>query len=538
MPLEPTAQDLTLRDYLQVLRTHRGVIALVTLMVLGTTLLASFLQTPVYQATAEILLQPRSTESLFDPQTGQRRDPRRSIQTEIQVLSSQPVQDSVAQKLGVTPSVSVVPVGETDVIRVKALRTNREQAAAVANAYAVSYIDFRRKQAVDDVLAAAQEVQRRIVALQTQIDEIKDPTPTDENPNPPSPPAKIALVEQQALFKQKRDELQVDAALRTGGAQLVKPATASASPIKPTPIRNAIVALGVGVVLGIGLAFLLEYLDDSIKGKEDLEKAAGGMPTLGLIPTVQNWKERREPLVVTRVEPKAPAAEAYRTLRTSIQFMGLDRPLRSIQVTSPAAAEGKTTTLANLAVVLATAGERVAVIDCDLRRPRIHEFFKLPNDVGFTSVLLGDLPLSAALQTVDGQENLVVLASGPVPPNPAELLAGHRTKEVLTALQAVADIVLIDCPPVLPVTDAAVLAGWVDGTLLVATTAITTRKAVQRAGEMLRQVEAPLVGTVLNRVTADSGYGYGYAYGYYRYGYGYGPGDENGKRTHEVVDTV
>lgn len=527
---ESSAQQVTLQDYLRVLRSHRGIIALSTLVVLAATLAASFLQTPVYQATAEILLQPRSNESLFDTQTGQRRDPNRAIQTEIQVLTSQPVRDAVTQALGLTPPISVSPVAETDVIRVRSQRTSPEQAAAVANAYARSYIDFRRKQAVDDVLSAAQEIQRKITALQPQIDAIQGQQPTKENPNPATPPAKEALVQQQALFKQKLDELQVDAALRTGGAQLVTPASASTSPVKPTPVRNAAVALVAGVILGVCLAFLAEYLDDSIRVKDDLERA-GGLATLGLIPQVADWKDRHRPLIVSVDQPKSPAAEAYRALRTSIQFMRLDRPLRVIQITSPAASEGKTTTVVNLATTLAAAGERVVVVDCDLRRPRVHEFFGLDNTIGFTSVLLGDLPLSASLQPIAGQEGLTVLASGPIPPNPAELLAGFRTREVLDALKSNSNIVLLDCPPVLPVTDAAVLGSRVDATVLVATAGRTSRKAVQRACETLRQVQGPLIGAVLNGVTGDDGYGYGYRYSY---GYTDAGSQDNGRKGQPV----
>src|SRR5439155_23031319 len=133
------------------------------------------------------------------------------------------------------------------------------------------------------------------------------------------------------------------------------------------------------------------------------------------------------PQAVTLTEPSSSAAEAYRTLRTSIQFMGLDRPLRTLQVTSPSASEGKTTTLANLAVALARAGQRVVMVDCDLRRPRIHDFFGVSNEVGFTSVLLGEVPLSEAVQEVPGERLMMLLASGMLPPNPSELIASERT---------------------------------------------------------------------------------------------------------------
>jgi non-specific protein-tyrosine kinase len=186
-----------------------------------------------------------------------------------------------------------------------------------------------------------------------------------------------------------------------------------------------------------------------------------------------------------------------------------------VLVTSPSAAEGKTTTLANLSVALAQAGQRVVVSCCDLRRPRIHDFFGLDNAVGLTSVLLGELPISAALQPVPGVKNLWVLASGPLPPNPSELLSSSRTAEVMATLHGHADVVLVDSPPVLPVTDAVVLSSRVDAVLLIATVGVTTGKALRRALEMLNQVDAPVIGTVLNGTTGDGSYGYGYQY--YRY---------------------
>jgi capsular exopolysaccharide synthesis family protein len=161
----------------------------------------------------------------------------------------------------------------------------------------------------------------------------------------------------------------------------------------------------------------------------------------------------------------------------------------------------------------------VIVACCDLRRPRLHEFFGLDNTVGFTSVLLGDIPLSAALQDVAGRPGLRVLASGPLPPNPAELLASRRATEVLTALRAQAHMVLVDSPPVLPVTDAAVLSSRVDATLVVATAGLTTKRELVRTLEVLGQVDAPVAGVVLNGVGGEGSYGYRYGYGYRYYRY-------------------
>lgn len=532
--MEP--DELELRDYLRVLRRRQWIVIVVTAVVVTVALAVSFLQTPVYEGTAELLLQPRSTESLFDPNTGQRvGDPNRNVQTEIEVMKSRPVREAVEEELGVAqaPLVSASPVGQTDVIRVSAESTDPEQAARIANAYAESYIDFRREKAVSDLLDAAVEVQAKITEIEQQlaaIDERLDAAPPGERGQLEATlgPERNTLLSQQSLFRQKLDQLQVDSALKTGGAQLVTPATAPTSPVRPTPVRNGVVALVVGLILGVGLAFLREYLDDTVKAKEDVERTLPGLAVLGFIPAIRDWKDKGRPMVVTATDPSSPAAEAYRSVRTSIQFLGLDRPVDVLQVTSPAQSEGKTTTLANLAVALADAGKRVAVVDCDLRRPRVHEFFGLPNDVGFTNVLVGDVPLSQAVQPVTDHKGLFVVSTGPLPPNPAELLSSKRAEDVLSALRATADIVLVDSPPVLPVTDAAVLSRLVDGVLVIAAAGTTTRDNLRRAVDTLVQVDAPIVGAVLNSVRRRRGYD-SYQY-HYAYRYSYGGASSNGAK--------
>jgi len=446
------------------------------------------------------------------------------MQTEIQIITSAPVRQAVAAKLGEAPRISASPVGLTDVLSVRAESTDPARAATVANAYANAYIDFKRTEGVNDLLAAAAQIQSKVSDLQHQIDDlnlrITSAAPLAQaGVRSEVGPQIDTLIQQQGAYKQQLSNLQVQANLDTGGAQLVTPATVTTVPVRPRPKRDAAIAVVVGLILGVGLAFLLEYLDDTLKSKEDVERVVRDVPVLGLVPAVPGWKPKDDPVVVALTDPHAPAAESYRALRTALQFMALDRPMRTLQVTSPTAQEGKTTTLASLGVALAQSGQRVVVVGCDLRRPRIHDFYRLRNEIGFTSVLLGDVPLSAALQPVPGVDNLRLLASGPVPPNPAELLSGRRTVEVLTALQAEADIVLVDCPPVLPVTDAAVLSGRVDATLLVLWAGETTRKELSRAAELLGHVDAPIVGVVLNGIKSESGYGYAYNYKYY------GPGD-------------
>jgi capsular exopolysaccharide synthesis family protein len=279
-------------------------------------------------------------------------------------------------------------------------------------------------------------------------------------------------------------------------------------------VRNAVLAAIIGLMLGFVAAFVVDYFDDSVASEEDLYRVTGGLPNLGLIPQVPNWKAQDQAVVVSVSEPTSAAAEAYRTLRTSIQFLGLDHAARILQITSPNAVEGKTTTLSNLGVALANAGQRVCICCCDLRRPRLHNFFGLQNSIGLTSVILGERSMSEALQPVRDIEGLFVMSSGPTPPNPSELLGSTRAAEVLKALSSKFDILLIDCPPVLPVTDAVVLARLADATILAVTADATKTREIGRALKLLNQVHAPVIGTILNGITPHTRGGY---YRYSRY---------------------
>ncbi|MFN2506372.1 MAG: polysaccharide biosynthesis tyrosine autokinase [Acidimicrobiales bacterium] len=510
---------MELGDYLVILRRHMWLILVAVFIAVGSALALSLLQPKVYRASGRLVIVP--SQSAFG--SADVRVDASVVETEIQILQSEAVQAAVREKLGSAPPITALGVGVTAVIEVRADSTDPKLAAAIVNSYGESYIEVRRKQAVDSVLAAVNEIQQKSDALQAEIDALgartavlpgcvgQDPPPncTERESLQQDRDAKLAL---QVPFKQRLEELRVDATLRDGGAVMVSRAVPPTAPIRPRPVHNSLLALGLGLVLGVCIAFIAEYIDDSVKGKDDVERAAPSVSVMAMIPKVSGWRMKDEPRAVSITEPKSPAAEAYRTLRTSIQFMGVDRPIRRIQLTSPNASEGKTTTVANLGVALARVGGRVVIVCTDFRRPRIHEFFGLTNTVGFTSVLLGNVALSTAVQQVPGVDGLYLMASGPLPPNPSELLQSARAAEVLDHLQSAFDFMLVDTPPVLPVSDALVVSKRVEATLLVCSEGRTTRKEVSRAMELLRNVDAPVIGTVLNGVSTDSGYGYTYRY--------------------------
>jgi len=216
------------------------------------------------------------------------------------------------------------------------------------------------------------------------------------------------------------------------------------------------------------------------------------------------------PDLVTLSDPQSAAAEAYRALRTNIQFSSLEKPVRRLLFTSSGPDEGKSTTVANLAVAMAQADLKVIVADCDLRRPSQHELFNLPNDQGLTTLFLGRASALGKAAHMEpplrqtGVPNLLVLTSGPVPPNPAELLGSAHMDSILDELTRRADIVLLDSPPVVAVTDAAVLSAKVDGCLLIVGAGIVKRDLVKRARSLLEAVHANVLGIVVNNVPPDS----------------------------------
>jgi succinoglycan biosynthesis transport protein ExoP len=507
--------DLDLRAYLRVLVRRKWVILAITLLAMVSAFLMSNAQTRQYRSTADLLFTSKASDTLFDPSTSQNQNLARLLLTEVRFVNGPDVRAAVAKALGSAPGVAATASATENVISISAVSSSPTRAADIANAYANAYIDFRRKSAVDDIAAVQKAFQQKVDELQTRISDIDrriSNTPKDQTSvlngleNERSP-----LVSEQNTYRQQVSQLQFKSDF-SSGIQIVSPAQPAGAAFAPTPKRSAFLAGCLGLLLGLSVAFLIDFLDDSIKGEEDVQHAAPGLPVLGMIPVVSGWKNKAAARLVSASEPNSVAAEAYRTLRTSIQFMGLDRPLRILQVTSPNASEGKTSTLSNLAVALSRAGKRVVVVGCDLRRPRLQDFFGLPNKEGFTSVLIGEVPLANAIQAVPDHRRLRIVTAGPLPPNPSELLSTARTEQALHAMRDSADIVLVDSPPVLPVTDAAVLSHWVDATVLVVSVGQTSRRELKRSIEQLRQVDATIVGIVLNGVPSTEGrYGYGYA---------------------------
>jgi capsular exopolysaccharide synthesis family protein len=288
---------------------------------------------------------------------------------------------------------------------------------------------------------------------------------------------------------------------------LTKPATIPSAPVSPRKILNIGLGFVLGLLIGIGVAVLREVLDTTVKNGHDFE--ALGVPMLGNVPFD---KRTSKTPVAFRGDLHSARSEAYRQIRTNLQFVDVDNPPRIIAVTSAIPGEGKSTSAINLAAALAEAGARVCLIEADLRRPSIARVLGLVGDVGFTTVVIGKAPVETVLQNAG--RNLAVLTSGPIPPNPSELLLSRHAKQVILDIAAKVDFTIIDTPPLLPVTDGAEIATLADATILVHRAGKTTRDQVTRSVEALAKVGTKPVGVILNMITRSAGK-YDYEYGYY-----------------------
>jgi capsular exopolysaccharide synthesis family protein len=480
----PAVGEFNLRDSLRVIRRRLWVIGIVAVVLTGASLGFSLSQTPMYEASITILVGQESGIT----------------QTPNDVMGLQQLTQTM------TEGVSSRPVAKT-VISQEGLRIPLE--------------DF-----LDNRLSVEQVNATQFI----QVD-YRDPSPERAR--------RVADAVGGVFSKQIRE---VSPSANAITATVWERAVIPEEPITPNPVRNSLLALGLGLLLGVGLAFLLEYLDDSWRSPEEMEQVSGA-PTFGIIPMFDVFKAQRKasgmaPSVlktgprragkeaetdelagrlVTLLEPSSAAAEAYRTLRTNLLYAAvLDEPAKVIVLTSPGPGEGKSTTCANLGVVLAQAGKATLIVDCDFRRPVIHRFFGMRNLYGMVDVLGGQRNLREV--GAEPVERLKVIPVGYIPPNPSELLGIRRFVELLASFREEFDYVLIDAPPVGVVSDPAILSTHADGVLLVSDAQNTRKGSVRQAMRSMEAVGANVLGTVMNNfeiAKSDSYYYYGDTYDTY-----------------------
>jgi polysaccharide biosynthesis transport protein len=490
----PDAMDdvagMTLSDVASVIGRRKWLVSSAMLVFVAAAGVFTALQTPMYATSSKVLVQARGQDGLFGDVVRDVND--RSIETEIQIIEGQEIRERVRSDLDLVelPSaVSAAVVGQTDVVALTVRDPSASDAALLADAYARAYIEVRREQSVAELTAASVAVRSAMDGLQSEIDAL-----TANDPRRPT------LVTQLASLSTTFDQLGVDAALRSGGAVIVTSADVPVDPVEPTPIRTVGLAAMLGFLCGVALAFLVDRLDNRVRSDTDFDRLGGG-PVLAVVP-VGTPPDGRP---ITLSAPAAGANEAYRGLRTNVQFLGLDRGVGVILVSSSVAGEGKTTTASNLAVVLAQAGHRVAIVDADLRRPRLHEVFGVAQCPGLTDRLIGGDPTPVVREVdVDGVNLLSVYPSGPIPSNAGELLSSQEARRLFAELGEQYDYVVVDSAPIVPVSDSVALSRWVHGVVIVAHAGRTKQPDLLEAIHRLEQVGATVLGTVLNHAAKSS----------------------------------
>jgi succinoglycan biosynthesis transport protein ExoP len=521
---ESPHDSTSLSAYLGVLKRRQWVVLAAVLLVPAAALFFSLRQTPMYQASAEVFLSKQNLASALTgtPDSTLLLDGQRDVATQANLAQVPEVARrtlAATRTTALTPTelldaVTVTAKGDSDILEFTVTDSDTARAKKLAAGMARQYTIYRGELDGAALARARSEVTAKLAQLEAQGKE------------------------QGALYgslEEKEQQLATLETLQTARASVVR-VPDSAAQVSPKPLRNALLAVFLGLVLGVGLAFAVEALDTRVRSASQISDALG-LQLLARLPRPPRRIEKAEELVML-VAPSGPAAEAFRMLRTNLDFACLDATMRTLLVTSAVEREGKSTTAANLAVALARAGKHAVLVDLDLRKPVVERLFRMPTTPGLTDVALGQCSLDRALtdidlalgapgtqRTADGERGegapgrLQVLAAGPLPPDPGEFIGTHRLSEILFELRHRADIVVIDSPPILRVGDALTLSTKIDGLILVSRLNVVRRPMLAELRRLLDTVPARKLGFVVTGAhtgAAEYGYGYGYGYGYSR----------------------
>ncbi|QNJ93806.1 polysaccharide biosynthesis tyrosine autokinase [Mycolicibacterium fluoranthenivorans] len=455
---------MNIQEYVKLFRSRWVTVALTILAAVLVAVAVTLLTTPLYKASTRLFVSTNAGSSIADTYQGNRFSQER-VDSYVELLTGQTLAQRTIDKLGL--DMSAADLQE----RVKA--TSKPQTVLIT----VDVLDPSPVRARDIANALSDE----FVVMVRELETPEDGT---------SPDSRVVL-EQRASIPD--------------------------SPSVPKATRNIAVGLGLGVLAGIGLAYVRDLLDNTVKDRQTLEEITG----TGIVGNIALDKDRRKKPAISFDNDNSAIAEGFRKLRTNLQFLAVDNPPRVIVLTSSVPSEGKSTTAINLALALAEADYSVVVVDGDLRRPTLHKYLDLVGSVGFSTVISGQASLDDALQK-SSVADLTVLTAGAVPPNPSELLGSQSAKAALAELRSRFDYVIVDSTPLLAVTDAAILAAASDGVLMMTRFGYTKREQVTHAIANLHNVGATVLGAVFTMVPARGGSPYSYSYYY---------GEEGGRKS-------
>lgn len=497
------------------LRRRRWFIVGVALVVAVLGTVPSLLQDPMYESEAQIQVRSDSSVSAFDI-TGYENEltRNRDLETQVQVLNSLETRALVEERLGpdgpefdtVTPEMS----GFSEIITIRVSAPSAPGAADAANAYAEIYVEQRQQGATEPLLIQAAGLRTQAQSLESRLADVENQL-LDPEIDALSADAlrgeRLSLLTQINDLGRRADELEIDADLRKSAARIVSRAPINLDPVSPQPVIAGVIALIVGLLVGLGAAVIREILQDRISTPADMENLDPDLPLLASVPHFSG--DLDDP----NSELPPSGREAFRYLRTAIRFRSIESEIRSIVISSAMSAEGKTTAAVNLATVMAQPGMRVVLIDADMRRPAVHERLGISNEVGLSSVIAGDCSFPDALHFVN--PSLAVMTAGPPALTANELLGDDRFVGMMEAVSAQADLVIVDAPPVLPVADALLAARAADTVILIGRLGVVRRRELKAAVRRFRSANLDLLGIVANDTEMSAAYGYGGYYGDY-----------------------
>lgn len=521
-----------IREVLYLLWSWIWVILLAGVLAGLAALIVSIRTVPIYQTSTRLLVSDPPAMRSID-YTGIVNS-QTMTRTYAEMLVERPVLQGVIDQLQLakTPdqlrkSISVELVRDTQLLVVSVDDPNPVLAADIANTIAMVFTNRIRELQSQRYSATREGLAKQVSDMEQQIEATNQSLLANGHDPEQTLQLEARLTEYRRLYSNlvtNYEQVRLAEAQTSTNVVVSEPAVIPTLPISPKTSRNTLLAVVAGMLLAAGAIFAIDTLDDTIRNPEELRNKFG-LSILAMIA----WHESPDDRPISLFQPRSPVAESFRSLRTNTMFASVDKPLRRILVTSATPQEGKTTITSNLAVVLAQGERKVALIDADLRRPQVHRKFGASNLMGLSDLFLLMRPLEnlphGVIQYVEAAK-LSIITSGKLPPNPAELLTSQKMSHFLNMLSQEFDLVLIDTPPVLSVTDSAALSSSVDGVILVAKPGITHLRDFQQALEQLRAVNAPVLGVVLNEVNPrNRKYGYYYHRYYSKYSYYYEDGD-------------
>ena len=520
--VRPLSEDL--RFYFNLLWHWAWLIALAGVLAGIITFFVSRSLTPVYEAETTVLVDQGASSSTSEYQSILMSE--RLTQTYADLLTQNPVLEEVLEELELDldledfrETITVQPVRDTQLIEIKVENQSAGSAMRIANTLVEVFIaqntarqSARYAASKANLEAQLERVDQNIEDTSQAIEELGDGLENEAQRGQ----LELTLSQYRATYASllgSYEEIRQAEAESVSNLVQVEPAGVPLEPVRPRTLVNTALAGVVGGMLALGAVFLLDALDDSVKDPDQLERVLE-LPILAMLPQHAEEEER----VIALEKPRHPVVEAFRALRTNIRYSSVDREIKTLLITSADPGVGKTSTASNLAAVLAQGGSKTLLVDADLRKPKIHRVLGLENHLGFSDLFLEEDPdLGELIQTDLGGENLHLLTSGATPPNPAELLGSQKMVAFLEAFKADYDYIVIDSPPLMAVTDAAVLSRAADGALLVIKPGTTKVGALEGAVEGLRRVGAHILGLVLNEIPARGSRYYYQGYQYYRY---------------------